>query len=39
VTETPSAGGATVYLHARGIRGGVSVSVTAAVFDNEEDGR
>ena len=39
VTETPSAGGATVYLHARGIRGGVAVSVTATVFDGEEDSR
>ena len=39
VTETPSAGGATVYLHARGIRGSVAVSVTATVFDGEEDSR
>jgi hypothetical protein len=39
VTETPSAGGSPVYLHARGIRGGVTVSVTAAVFDHEEDRR
>ena len=39
VTETPSAGGTAVYLHARGVRGGVAVSVTAAVFDCEEDGR
>ena len=39
VTETPSATGAAVYLHARGVRGGVTVSVTAAVFDREEDGR
>ena len=39
VTETPSAGGAAVYLHARGVRGGVAVSVTAAVFECEEDGR
>lgn len=38
-TETPSAGGAAVYLHARGVRGGVMVSVTATVFDDEEDGR
>ena len=37
VTEVPSAGGAPVYLHARGTRGGVTVSVTAAVFDDEED--
>jgi hypothetical protein len=33
VTGTP------VYLHARGIRGGVMVSVAATVFGNEEDGR
>ena len=39
VTETPSAGGTAVYLHARGVRGGVAVSVTATVFDREEDGR
>jgi hypothetical protein len=39
VTETPSANGTAVYLHARGVRGSVSVSVTAAVFDNEEEGR
>jgi hypothetical protein len=38
-TETPSAGGTAVYLHARGARGGVAVSVTATVFDDEEDGR
>ena len=37
VTETPSASGTAVYLHARGIRGGVAVSVTATVFDGEED--
>jgi len=36
VTETPSAGGTPVYLHARGVRGGVTVSVTAAVFPEEE---
>ena len=40
VTETPSRSGTAVYLHARGVRGGgVAVSVTATVFDNEEDGR
>ena len=39
VTETPSAGGTAVYMHARGVRGGVAVSVTATVFDREEDGR
>ena len=39
VTETPSASGTPVYLHARGVRGGVTVSVTATVFDGEEDSR
>jgi|SRR5580693_4206613 hypothetical protein len=39
VTETPSATGTPVYLHARGVLGGVTVSVTAAVFDGEENGR
>jgi aryl-alcohol dehydrogenase-like predicted oxidoreductase len=39
VTETPSGTGAAVYLHARGGRGGVAVSVTATVFEREEDGR
>jgi len=38
ITETQSAGGTQVYLHARGIRG-VTVSVTAAVFDDGEDSR
>ncbi len=38
-TGTPSANGAAVYLHARGVRGGVSVSVTATVFDDGEDSR
>jgi hypothetical protein len=38
VTETPSGTGA-VYLHARGVRGGVAVSVTATVFDGEGDSR
>jgi hypothetical protein len=37
VTQTPSSGGTAVYLHARGIRGGVAVSVTATVFDDEDD--
>jgi len=36
VTETPSASGTVVYLHARGVRGGVTVSVTATVFPQEE---
>lgn len=35
--ETASATGTPVYLHARGVRGGVTVSVTATVFDDEED--
>ncbi|HVH80478.1 MAG TPA: hypothetical protein VM782_13870 [Stellaceae bacterium] len=39
VTETPAAGGTPVYLHARGVLSGVWVSVTATVFDDEEDGR
>lgn len=39
LTETPAAGVTTVYLHARGVLRGVSVSVTATVFDDEEDGR
>jgi hypothetical protein len=37
LTETPSAGGTAVYLHARGVRGGVTVSITATVFDDGED--
>ena len=36
-TETPSRIGTPVYLHARGVRGGVAVSVTATVFDDAED--
>ena len=39
VTETPSGNGTPVYLHARGVRSGVAVSVTATVFDGEEDSR
>ena len=39
VTETPAANGTPVYLHARGVRGGVTVSVTATVFDDGEDSR
>lgn len=35
-TETPSAGGTAVYLHASGVRGGVAVSVAATVFDDGE---
>ena len=37
VTETPSASGMPVYLHARGVRGGVAVSIAATVFDDGED--
>ena len=29
--------GQPVYLHARGVRGGVTISITATVFDDEED--
>ena len=39
VSEIPAAGGTAVYLHARGVLGGVSVSVTATVFDDGEDVR
>jgi hypothetical protein len=38
-TETPSASGTPVYLHARGVRGGVAVSIAAAVFDDGADSR
>lgn len=38
-TETPSATGMPVYLHARGVCGGVTVSVSATVFDGEKDSR
>jgi hypothetical protein len=36
VTETPSRTGTPVYLHARGVRGGVTVSVTATIFDQQD---
>jgi len=39
VTEIPSAGGSPVYLHARGVRGGVAVSLAATVFEDKEDSR
>ena len=39
VTETPSGTGAAVYLHARGVRGGVAVSIAATVFDGQGDNR
>ena len=38
-TETPSASGMPVYLHARGVRGGVAVSIAATVFGDGEDSR
>jgi hypothetical protein len=38
-TETPSASGMTVYLHARGVRRGCAVSIAATVFDDGEDSR
>ena len=38
-TEASSGNGMPVHLHACGVRGGVAVSVTAAVFDDGEDGR
>ena len=38
-TETASRNGTPVYLHARGVRSGVAVSVTATVFDDGEDSR
>ena len=37
LTETPSAGGTAVYLHARGVRGDVTISITATVVDDGED--
>jgi hypothetical protein len=39
ITEFPSATGTPVYLHARGVRGGVTVSIAAAVFQDGEDSR
>ena len=38
-TEVPSGTGMPVYLHARGVRGGVTVSIAATVFDDEENRR
>jgi hypothetical protein len=38
-TEIPSAAGTAVYLHARGVRGGVAVSVAATVFDDGKASR
>ncbi|MGH3226333.1 MAG: hypothetical protein ACRDPY_47940 [Streptosporangiaceae bacterium] len=37
VTEIPAAGGTPVYLHARGVRGGVTVSVAATIFDDGKE--
>jgi hypothetical protein len=39
VTEIPSAGGTPVYLHARGVRRGVAVTIAATVFEDKEDSR
>jgi hypothetical protein len=39
VTEISSAGGSPVYLQARGVRGGVAVSIAATVFEEKEDSR
>jgi hypothetical protein len=39
LTETPAAGRTAVFLHARGVLSGVSVSVTATVFGDGEDVR
>ena len=36
VTETPCGNGTAVYLHARALRNGVAVSVTATVFPGAE---
>jgi hypothetical protein len=38
-TETPSASGMPVHLHARGVRGGVAVSIAATIFGDGEDSR
>lgn len=35
-TEIPASGGVPVYLHARGVLGGVTVSVTATVFEEKD---
>ena len=39
VTEVPSAGGSPAYLRARGVRGGVTVSIAATVFEEKEGSR
>ena len=38
-TETPSVGGMPVCLHARGVRGGVAVSIAATIFDDGQGSR
>ena len=38
-SQTASRNGTPVYLHARGVRGGVVVSVAATVFDEKKDSR
>ena len=37
--EIPAASGTPVYLHARGVRGGVTISLTATIFDGGADSR
>lgn len=39
VAETRSAHGSAAWLHARGIRSGVAVSLTATVFGSDEESR
>jgi hypothetical protein len=39
VTQTASANGTAVYLHARGVRNSVAVSVAATVFEDGEESR
>ena len=39
VTETPSRNGMPVHLNARGVRGGVAISVTATIVDDGRDNR
>jgi len=38
-TEAPSATGVPVYLHARGVCGDITVSISATAFDGEKDSR
>jgi hypothetical protein len=37
--EIPSSSGTPVYLHARGVRGGVAASIAATIFDGGQDSR